>query len=47
MSMAVRIWEEINEVNLRENVLPTRERADLVLEKGGRHSVQRVRLRKL
>jgi type I pantothenate kinase len=46
-STALRIWEEINEVNLRENVLPTRERADLILEKGPRHSVQRVRLRKL
>jgi type I pantothenate kinase len=44
---ALRIWEEINEVNLRENVLPTRERADLILEKGPRHSVQQVRLRKL
>ena len=47
MATAERIWEEINEVNLRENVLPTRERADLVLEKGKHHSVQRVRLRKL
>jgi type I pantothenate kinase len=41
------IWREINEVNLRENILPTRERADLILEKGRDHSVQRVRLRKL
>ena len=47
LQTALRIWEEINEVNLRENVLPTRERADLILEKVGRHSVQRVRLRKL
>jgi type I pantothenate kinase len=44
---AMRIWEEINEVNLRENIEPTRERADLVLEKGAQHTVQRVRLRKL
>ena len=28
---AGRIWAEINEPNLRENILPTRERADLVL----------------
>ena len=41
------IWREINEVNLRENIEPTRERAHLILEKGARHSVQRVRLRKL
>jgi type I pantothenate kinase len=47
VGMALRIWEEINEVNLRENIEPTRERADLVLEKGERHTVQRVRLRKL
>lgn len=41
------IWESINEVNLRENILPTRERAHLVLEKGPDHSVHRIRLRKL
>ena len=41
------IWREINEVNLRENIAPTRERATLILEKGERHSVVRVRLRKL
>ena len=41
------IWTEINEVNLIENILPTRERADLILEKGWDHTVQRVKLRKL
>ena len=41
------IWIEINEVNLLENILPTRERADLILEKGWDHAVQRVKLRKL
>jgi type I pantothenate kinase len=41
------IWTEINEVNLLENILPTRERADLILEKGPDHAVQRVKLRKL
>jgi len=44
---ALRIWTEINEVNLRENVLPTRSRATLVLAKGRDHGVRRVRLRKL
>jgi type I pantothenate kinase len=44
---AARIWAEINEVNLRENVLPTRSRATLVLSKGRDHSVRRLRLRKL
>jgi type I pantothenate kinase len=41
------IWREINGRNLRENILPTRERARLVLEKGADHSVRRVRLRRL
>jgi type I pantothenate kinase len=41
------IWQEINEVNLCENILPTRERADLILEKRPDHLVQRVKLRKL
>jgi type I pantothenate kinase len=45
--VARQIWEEINGRNLRENILPTRERADLVLRKGDRHSVQEVRLRRL
>lgn len=41
------IWQTINLVNLRQNVLPTRERAHLVLEKGRDHAVRRVRLRKV
>ena len=41
------IWASINAVNLRENILPTRERAHLILEKGPDHSVAGVRLRKL
>jgi type I pantothenate kinase len=41
------IWRTINLVNLRENVLPTRERAHLILEKGRDHAIRRVRLRKL
>jgi type I pantothenate kinase len=44
---AKRIWETINLVNLRENVLPTRPRADLVLRKGADHLVRSVFLRKL
>jgi type I pantothenate kinase len=41
------IWREVNAVNLRENIVPTRGRAHLVLEKGPDHRVRRVRLRKL
>lgn len=41
------IWRSINLVNLRENILPTRQRADLILRKGGDHEVEAVALRKL
>jgi type I pantothenate kinase len=41
------IWREVNAVNLRENIEPTRGRAHLILEKGADHNVRRVRLRKL
>ena len=41
------LWQTINLVNLRENVLPTRDRAHLILEKGRDHAVRRVKLRKL
>ena len=41
------IWRSINGRNLIENILPTRERADLILEKGPHHRVDRVCLRKL
>jgi len=44
---ASEIWETINGVNLRENILPTRERAHLILEKDPDHSIRRVRLRKI
>ena len=44
---AGRIWAEINEPNLRQNIQPTRERADLILRKGRDHAVEEVRLRKL
>jgi len=44
---AEQIWHDINEVNLIQNVLPTRARATLVLTKGSDHAVRRIRLRKL
>jgi type I pantothenate kinase len=44
---ALKIWDEINGPNLRENILPTRNRAHLILEKGLDHSIQKVKLRKL
>jgi type I pantothenate kinase len=47
VATATRIWTEINGPNLVQNILPTRQRATLVLRKGSDHSVKRVRLRKL
>ncbi|GAA1413222.1 pantothenate kinase [Glutamicibacter uratoxydans] len=41
------IWRSINEPNLKENVLPTRGRAQLVLRKDADHSVRRMLLRKI
>jgi type I pantothenate kinase len=47
VSTAKSIWEEINGVNLVKNILPTRSRAQLILEKGDNHTIQQVKLRKL
>ncbi|MBO0683542.1 MAG: type I pantothenate kinase [Candidatus Dormibacteraeota bacterium] len=41
------IWEEINGLNLRQNIEPTRDRARLILRKQRDHSVAEVRLRKI
>ena len=43
---ALGFWRDINERNLLENILPTRGRADLILEKGPDHAIRCVRLRK-
>jgi type I pantothenate kinase len=42
-SFARQVWESINRVNLLECILPTREFADVVIEKGPDHSVRRIR----
>jgi type I pantothenate kinase len=47
MQTARTLWQGINLINLRENILPTRERAHLVLDKGRDHAVRRIRLRRL
>jgi type I pantothenate kinase len=44
---ATSIWRRINLVNLHENILPTRQRADLILTKAESHAVEQVALRKL
>jgi type I pantothenate kinase len=44
---ATSIWNKINLVNLRENILPTRQRADLILKKSANHQIEEVALRRL
>nr|WP_321446309.1 type I pantothenate kinase [uncultured Cohaesibacter sp.] len=44
---ANRLWTTINLVNLRENIFPTRPRADLLLGKDETHAIKTVLLRKL
>jgi type I pantothenate kinase len=41
------IWRTINMKNLQENILPTRQRASLILCKGSDHSVEQVSLRRI
>ena len=40
-------WDQINLPNLRDNILPTRSRADLILKKAGNHAVAEVALRRV
>jgi type I pantothenate kinase len=47
LDLAITLWERINLPNLRENILPTRPRANLVLRKGEDHAIVEVALRKL
>ena len=46
INVATSLWNEINLLNLKENILPTRERASLIMTKSANHSVNQVRLRK-
>jgi type I pantothenate kinase len=47
VEIASSIWTSINLVNLHENILPTRQRSDLILKKGADHHVEEVALRRL
>jgi type I pantothenate kinase len=44
---ALEIWRTINKKNLDENILPTRQRARLILRKGRDHRVESVALRRI
>jgi type I pantothenate kinase len=41
------LWRNINLINLHENILPTKLRADLILSKNAGHEIESVALRKL
>jgi type I pantothenate kinase len=47
LRIATGLWEGINLPNLRENILPTRPRASLILRKGASHMIEEVALRRL
>ncbi|MGO6906545.1 type I pantothenate kinase, partial [Rhizobium ruizarguesonis] len=47
LEIAEDLWANINLKNLRQNILPTRPRADLILKKGKDHLIEQVALRKL
>lgn len=46
IATATALWKEINWLNLQQNILPTRERASLILTKSANHAVECIRLRK-
>ena len=41
------IWEKINLVNLNENILPTKKRANLILKKNINHEINEIWLRNI
>ncbi len=47
IDIADRLWTTINLPNLRDNILPTRQRASLILAKGASHRIESVALRRL
>jgi len=47
VTTATSIWTRINLLNLHENILPTRQRANLILRKSESHLVREVALRRL
>ncbi len=47
LKRAKEIWRTINLPNLEENIISTKSRATLVLQKGSKHRVERVLLRKI
>ncbi|MEM0139967.1 MAG: type I pantothenate kinase [Ferroplasma sp.] len=44
---ASEIWDSINGVNYRQNIIKTRYRASLIIEKGKNHHIENIKMRKL
>jgi type I pantothenate kinase len=47
IAIADGLWNRINLLNLQENIVPTRQRASLILKKGASHRIETVALRRL
>ncbi|WP_449620470.1 type I pantothenate kinase [Robertmurraya sp. Marseille-Q9965] len=45
--IATDIWNRINKINLENNILPTKFRADIIIEKGITHQVENIKVRKI
>lgn len=46
IAFAKNIWKDINQINLIDNILPTKARAKMILVKGSQHKVQSIHIRK-
>lgn len=44
---AMDIWNRINKINLEQNIKPTKNRADIILQKDFSHSVSSIKLKKI
>lgn len=46
IDMAKSVWKNVNLKNLKEFILPTRSRADIILHKTDYHKIDKILLRK-
>lgn len=44
---ASEIWDSVNGINYRKNIIKTKYRADLIIEKGMKHDIEKIMMRKL
>lgn len=45
-AIAIKLWKNINFINLKKNILPTKEHANLVMIKSSGHAVKYIKIRK-